>query len=367
MTVVNVTPPTITGLATRGSTLTASNGTWTFDDDYLTYAYQWELCDSGGASCADIGGATNQTYVVQNADVGSTIRVKVTATEHSFPPGTGGLSSPYYHYDLVGINDPPWTSIQTDFGGGAYGPGNTNVQTSTDGYSVGLVTAPDAVGRALRFELRDSSIPWPPSPDGKRSQLQMSETQTWNGAPFSVGTERWFYYELWLPNNNPSGEYFDWGRNNWNTWIGLHPNTGNTSGQQWGCFDLGTDGPYTHPFYMTWKMAGGGGVNPRDTLIYPRLFQLTNADGTRYAPNYNRRIQLLIGGQFSPTNAGGWMEAWVDGINVVPRFSHATMWTGDTSAYFKCGPYKSSASNCTFPTNGKSIMYFTSIQFGTTR
>ncbi len=83
MSVSNVTPPAITGSAVRGSTLTSSQGTWTFSLDYLTYAYQWERCDSGGASCVDIGGATSQTYVVQNADVGSTIRVKVTATEHS--------------------------------------------------------------------------------------------------------------------------------------------------------------------------------------------------------------------------------------------------------------------------------------------
>jgi len=366
MTVTNVTIPTISGTPRSGSTLTANPGTWTFSQDYLTYNYQWLRCDASGNNCVSINNATNQTYVLTPSDIGSEIRVQVEALEHTSPipptPGSG-LSAPYYDFDFVKIADPPWTSVQTDFGPGAYGPG-AGIQTSTDGYSVKLVTAPDSVGRALRFELRDSSPPWPLSTDGKRSQLQMSEDQTWNGAPFAVGAERWFFYELYLPNNDPSGEYFDWGRTNWNTWIGLHPSGGNTSGQGWGCFDMGTDGPYTHPFYMTWKLAGGGGSNPRDTLIYPRLFQLTNADGSRYAPNYNRRIQLLLGAKFNPTHAGGWYEGWVDGVNVLPRTSHATMWTGDTSAYFKCGPYKSSSSSSVFPTNGKSIMYFTRIQIG---
>lgn len=87
MTVTNTVLPVISGSAVRGSTLSTSNGTWTFSLDYLSYTYQWERCDAGGASCVDIGGATNSTYSVQNADVGSTIRVKVTATEHSFAPG----------------------------------------------------------------------------------------------------------------------------------------------------------------------------------------------------------------------------------------------------------------------------------------
>lgn len=283
------------------------------------------------------------------------------------PSPSGGLSNPYFDFDFSKIANPPWTSMQWDGGPGADDPGSTGVQVTPDGHSIATVTVPDGVGRALRFEIRDSDGAWPLGSDGKRSQVRSSAAITWNGSPMTVGAQRWFFYELYLPNNNPVGEYFDWGRTNWNTWIGLHPDTGNTSGNDWGCFDMGTDGPYTHPFYMTWKLAGGGGINPTDTLIYPRLFQLTNADGSRYAPNYNRRIQLLLGVQFSPLHSGGWMEAWVDGINVVPRFSHATMWTGDTQTYFKIGPYKSSSSTSLFPTNGKTLMYVTKIQFGTTQ
>ena len=42
--------------------------------------YQWRRCDSAGANCADIAGATASTYTLTPADVGTTIRVVVTAT-----------------------------------------------------------------------------------------------------------------------------------------------------------------------------------------------------------------------------------------------------------------------------------------------
>lgn len=83
MTVTNLTPPTITGSTVRGSTLTAHDGTWSTDqpDTDLEFSYQWERDD------ADIAAATNSTYLLQNADVGSFIKVRVTAHEVAAPLG----------------------------------------------------------------------------------------------------------------------------------------------------------------------------------------------------------------------------------------------------------------------------------------
>src|SRR2546423_403384 len=75
---VNQTPPSITGAAQVGSTLTASPGTWS--GKTLSYAYQWVRCSSSGASCSAIGGATASTDSLTSADAGSTLRVTVTAT-----------------------------------------------------------------------------------------------------------------------------------------------------------------------------------------------------------------------------------------------------------------------------------------------
>lgn len=79
-----VSPPTITGSAQQGQTLTATAGIWTADD--ATFTYQWQHCDPAGANCADIVGAAAQTYAVQPADVGTTVRVVVTASNRFDTP-----------------------------------------------------------------------------------------------------------------------------------------------------------------------------------------------------------------------------------------------------------------------------------------
>src|SRR5574339_296348 len=78
----NTTEPRITGTATVGSTLAASQGSWTGSP--TSFAYQWVRCPQGGglpsgADCAAIGGATTTRYVVATADVDRRLRVLVFA------------------------------------------------------------------------------------------------------------------------------------------------------------------------------------------------------------------------------------------------------------------------------------------------
>ena len=79
---VNSAAPTISGTPQVGQVLTANAGTWK-SDTTPTFTYQWQRCDSAGNKCASIAGATAQTYTVQTADVSSTLRVVVTATNKS--------------------------------------------------------------------------------------------------------------------------------------------------------------------------------------------------------------------------------------------------------------------------------------------
>jgi RTX calcium-binding nonapeptide repeat (4 copies)/WD40-like Beta Propeller Repeat len=76
----NLTPPSVSGTAVVGGTLTAANGEW--NGSNLVFTYQWQKCDADGtaASCANIAGATGGSYVPVTGDVGSTLRVLVTAT-----------------------------------------------------------------------------------------------------------------------------------------------------------------------------------------------------------------------------------------------------------------------------------------------
>jgi alpha-tubulin suppressor-like RCC1 family protein len=87
---VNNTPPTISGDAVRDLTLTASDGTWS--NSPTSYTYQWLRCNSAGASCVNITSATSSSYVLVLADVNSTIRIVVTAT-NSYPGSPSATSA----------------------------------------------------------------------------------------------------------------------------------------------------------------------------------------------------------------------------------------------------------------------------------
>ena len=83
---MNSAPPTISGTAQQGQTLTESHGTWS--NNPTGYTYQWLQCDGAGANCQTISGANAQTYVPVAADVGHTLRVQETASN------AGGSSTP---------------------------------------------------------------------------------------------------------------------------------------------------------------------------------------------------------------------------------------------------------------------------------
>ncbi|MGH2911535.1 MAG: hypothetical protein ACRDJ3_03565, partial [Solirubrobacteraceae bacterium] len=74
---VNTVPPTISGQAEQGQTLTEAHGSWTNSPTY--YSYQWEDCDSTGISCSPIAGATSQSYTLAASDVGHAIVVQEVA------------------------------------------------------------------------------------------------------------------------------------------------------------------------------------------------------------------------------------------------------------------------------------------------
>jgi hypothetical protein len=85
-----VTPPTISGTAKSGETLTATTGTWATPPTSVTYV--WQRCSDAGTACAAIdgaAGATATTYVLTSADVGQTVRVVETAAD-----GVGTTDSP---------------------------------------------------------------------------------------------------------------------------------------------------------------------------------------------------------------------------------------------------------------------------------
>jgi hypothetical protein len=75
----SISPPGITGVAREGRVVYASRGSWS-GTLALAYAYEWQRCDAAGASCTPVPGADMASHLLAAEDVGSTLRVQVTAT-----------------------------------------------------------------------------------------------------------------------------------------------------------------------------------------------------------------------------------------------------------------------------------------------
>ena len=99
---MNVDPPTITGTARVGEVLTAHNGTW--DNAPTSYRYRWLRCNRNGNSCVLLA-ADGETYRVAQADVGRTLRVRVTAVN-----ADGATNARSEQTDVVGSNAAPLTN-----------------------------------------------------------------------------------------------------------------------------------------------------------------------------------------------------------------------------------------------------------------
>jgi hypothetical protein len=96
--------PAIAGSTAVGQTLTAGEGVWL--NDPVTYSYEWEDCDSAGANCTIITGATSASYTLAAADAGHTIRVLVTASN-------GGGSTSATSDATAAITDAPTPVVLT--------------------------------------------------------------------------------------------------------------------------------------------------------------------------------------------------------------------------------------------------------------
>ena len=73
----NTVRPVIIGVTASGRTLTGDDGSWAGSP--TTFDRQWQRCDVAGQNCSDLPAATSSTYALTDADIGSTLRIVVTA------------------------------------------------------------------------------------------------------------------------------------------------------------------------------------------------------------------------------------------------------------------------------------------------
>jgi hypothetical protein len=108
----NTTAPSISGTAKEGSTLTASDGTWS--NSPTSFSYQWQRCASDGSGCGDITSATSKTYTLVTGDVGHTVRVVVTAIN-----ADGKASATSAASDVVASKNGPTNTVKPAISGSA--------------------------------------------------------------------------------------------------------------------------------------------------------------------------------------------------------------------------------------------------------
>jgi hypothetical protein len=119
----NTSPPTVSGVPRVGQTLSADPGTWSGAQP-ITYKYQWRRCRSWGGSCVDISGARGQTHQLTAADIGSTVRIRVRATNSAGSSSADSAPTAVVESPPVNTSPPAVTGTLVD---GA--PQNTGAPT----------------------------------------------------------------------------------------------------------------------------------------------------------------------------------------------------------------------------------------------
>jgi len=120
--------PSVTAVAQVGKKLTGAPGTWT-GSGTIKYAYQWYRCDSAGAHCKSIHGATKSTYTQVEKDAAVTVGLTVRATDSK------GTTSAYA--SLVGLVAAAGSPLYSTAPPGISGTATVGqaLQASTGGWS----------------------------------------------------------------------------------------------------------------------------------------------------------------------------------------------------------------------------------------
>jgi len=164
----NTVLPAISGTTTQGQTLSASNGSWS--NSPTSYTRQWRRCNSSGAGCSDISGAGSSSYTLAAADVGSTIRVVVTAANSD-----GSASATSSQTPLVAAlrSNPPSGPVKLIF-----------IHHSTG--TAWLADGNGELGIALKnngYFVSDTNYGW--GPDGIGDRTDTGHWWTWFRGPSS--------------------------------------------------------------------------------------------------------------------------------------------------------------------------------------
>ena len=231
----NTSLPVISGSTISGQLLSASTGVWSGSP--TGYAYEWRRCNTTGAACTAIGGASGSGYTLVSADVGSTIRVAVTASNSAgsttaVSAQTAVVTSPQppTNTSLPVISGSPvagqvlsastgvWSGGPTGYAyewrrcdatgagcvaiAGASGSSYTLAAADVGSTLRVAVTASNAAGSTTAVSVQTAVVTSPQPPTN--TSLPTISGNPVNGQPLSASTGVW--------TGNPSGYSYEWRR-----------------------------------------------------------------------------------------------------------------------------------------------------------
>jgi hypothetical protein len=180
---VNTTAPSVTGTAQEGKTLSTTTGVWTSANP-ISYTFQWQRCNPNGTACANIGGATSQTYTVGSADVSNvivaTVAAKDTVTMDADTAPSAATGTVTAAPNLAPVNTASATIAGTPASGQTLTAGNgtwTGATPLTYGYAwllcdaTGAACQPIGGATASTYGLTTASV-------GKTLRVQVTATNT---------------------------------------------------------------------------------------------------------------------------------------------------------------------------------------------
>jgi hypothetical protein len=129
---VEIAPCSVTSVTiiANGDTLTADTG------GCVATTFQWRRCDSAGANCSDISGATSSTYPLTSADSGHALRVVAD----------GVTSSAWNASSSSAILRTGWTGVTLPSAAGQTGTGTYQTFSGTDSLTGQNFTSTDFYG-----------------------------------------------------------------------------------------------------------------------------------------------------------------------------------------------------------------------------
>jgi hypothetical protein len=171
----------------------------------MSYAYQWQRCNSSGASCLPISGATSSSYLLGSADVGSTMRISVTASNSAGSATTSSAATVVVSAtsvsgvlernrgpEMYALGDIPYNGL----------PGWTRVYQPSQSSATRPKAQADPLGSGKKvFNITTTPGDNPSAPAGSDFVGLDDWSADSNAAIAGQGADHWYSFEVMFPSS----------------------------------------------------------------------------------------------------------------------------------------------------------------------